>query len=123
MSDLLTPLRVFVVLWILAVYAVQGWATWRVEAAETYALRAARDFELARLIQRTRELNDAALAVLRAELENPCVARNSKLENRKSAIGNRQSAVIDRRYSRPWAPLPAIPLKRDQPQRARHQSD
>jgi hypothetical protein len=71
-------LRRFILeLWIIGLFicllaVLQVLCEWGVDRAETFALRAARNYEVAALIQKTRELNQAALAVIRYQIENPC---------------------------------------------------
>lgn len=91
------------------------------DRAELYAERAARDYELVRLVQKTREMNAAALAIIRAELENPCTvrARLAQSEIEDSRFQNRKSAIQNSERLHRLTPLPGIPIRRDHPERAR----
>lgn len=90
----------------------------RVDAAELYAMRAARDYEFAALIQKTKELNQAALAILRNEPRVTCI--QGEPENYTAF---RFGTQVDRSDFRPSAPLPAIHRITDKPERASPQVD
>lgn len=99
---------------------VQAWVNWRVDSAELYALRAARDYEFAVLIQKTKELNQAALAVLRNEFDTTCVQGEA---GSYTAFRFGTQLDIDSSDFRPSAPLPAIHRITDKPERASPQVD